>query len=357
MSFSFGQKFKITIFGQSHSDAIGVVIDGLPCGMKIDMDQVLFEMSRRAPGQSNLATSRKEADFPEIVCGVVDDVATGTPLCAIIRNTNTKSQDYAQLKNKMRPGHADYTGFIRYDGFNDYRGGGHFSGRLTAPLVFAGALAKQLLLQRGVRIYAHIRSLSDVEDRFFDVVCPDAAALEDLKNQYLPVLDESLADKMRERIFDARKSGDSVGGVVEVMAVGMPAGMGDPFFDSVESTLAQLVFSVPAVKAVEFGAGFGVGRMPGSECNDSFYYEGDDVKTRTNHNGGILGGITNGMPIVFRAAVKPTPSIAKEQDTVDISQKQDCKLVVGGRHDPCIVPRAVPVLEAAMAIGLYERLR
>lgn len=356
MSFSFGQKFKITIFGQSHSDAIGVVVDGIPSGLRLDMDRILFEMSRRAPGQSDLATSRKEADLPEIVCGVVGGVATGTPLCALIRNTNVKSRDYAELKNKMRPGHADYTGFVRYSGFNDFRGGGHFSGRLTAPVVFAGAIAKQLLSEYGVQIFAHIRSLADIDDLPFDAIAPNIDVLDNLKMQYLPVLDESLSDKMRERIFNARKAGDSIGGVVEVLAVGMPAGMGDPFFDSVESTLSQLIFSVPAVKAVEFGSGFDMSRMFGSECNDSFYYE-DGVKTRTNHNGGILGGITNGMPIVFRAAVKPTPSIAKEQDTVDISNNQNCKLSVGGRHDPCIVPRAVPVLEAVTAIGLYERLR
>lgn len=357
MSFTVGHKFKITIFGQSHSDAIGVVIDGIPSGFRIDMDNILFEMNRRAPGQNSLATSRKEADLPEIVCGIFNGVATGTPLCAIIRNTNIKSKDYEGVKTKMRPGHADYTGYMRYQGFHDYRGGGHFSGRLTAPLVFAGAVAKQLLLPYGVQIYAHILSLAAVRDDAFDSVRPNQELLNELKQNYLPVLNLSVVDKMREYIFNARKAGDSVGGVIEVMATGMPAGVGDPYFDSIESTLSQLIFSVPAVKAVEFGDGFAVSGLYGSECNDSYYYEQDKIKTRTNHNGGILGGITNGMPIVFRAAVKPTPSIAKEQYTVDIERREDCKLVVGGRHDPCIVPRAVPVLEAVTAIGLYERLR
>ena len=356
MSFSFGTKWKVTIFGQSHSEAIGVVIDGIPSGFALDKQQICFEMSRRAPGQSSLATARKEADMPEILCGEVDSVATGTALCAIIRNTNTRSQDYEQLKSKMRPGHADYTGYVKYGGFHDVRGGGHFSGRLTAPLVFAGAVAKQVLAARGVQIFGHIQTLSDVHDKPFDPVCPDLEQMQSLCQKDLPVLDPAVEEPMRQRVFDARKQGDSVGGVVEVLATGVPAGLGDPFFDSVESVLSHLIFSVPAVKGVEFGSGFDVAQMCGSQCNDSFYYEGDTVKTRTNHNGGILGGITNGMPVVFRAAVKPTPSVAKPQQTIDISKKEDCTLSVGGRHDPCIVPRAVPVLEAVMALGLCEFL-
>lgn len=357
MSGVFGNNIKISIFGESHGAAIGINIDGLPSGFEIDMDKVLFEMNRRAPGKNQLSTSRKEADLPEILSGYFEGKTTGTPLCAIIRNGDTRSKDYSKTKDFLRPGHADYSGFERYSGFNDYRGGGHFSGRLTAPLVFAGAICKQILEDKGIFIGAHIASIKEIEDDSFNPTNISPMELLNLRNKELPLINDSLEEKIKHRIMQAKYDGDSVGGTIECAVVGIKAGVGNPFFDSIESTLAHLMFSVPAIKGIEFGKGFDMTKLFGSEANDEYYYDGDLVKTRTNNNGGILGGISNGMPILFKVAVKPTASILKEQNTVDINNKKDVKFRIEGRHDPCIVQRAVPVIEAVTAIGILDLIK
>ena len=354
MSGMWGNKLKVSIFGESHGAGIGITIDGLPSGFEINMDEVLKEMARRAPGKSRLSTTRKEADMPEILSGFFEGKTTGTPLCAIIRNSDQHSKDYGKLKDLMRPGHADYPGFIKYKGFNDYRGGGHFSGRITAPLVFAGAVCKQILEAKGIKIGAHVKSIGKVNDKsFFDVDLTNEL-LDEIKVNELPLLDPNKEEEMRNTILEARKEQDSVGGTIECAVLGIEAGIGDPFFDSVESTLAHLMFSVPAVKGIEFGKGFSMSEHRGSECNDEYYYDGDKVKTYTNNNGGITGGITNGMPILFKVGIKPTPSISKKQKTIDINEHKDAELVIEGRHDPCIVQRAIPVIEAVTAIGIIE---
>ena len=357
MSGIWGNKIKISIFGESHGEAIGINIDGLPAGFEIDMDKVFYEMERRAPGRNELSTPRKEKDLPEILSGYFEGKTTGTPLCAIIRNTNTKSKDYSKLKDIMRPGHADYTGHIRYGGFNDYRGGGHFSGRITAPLVFAGAICRQVLENKGILITAHIKSIADIEDKSFLDVDINEEIIQGFKGKDLPLIDQSLNESMRKKILAAKEEFDSVGGTVECAVLGIEPGIGNPFFDSVESTLAHLMFSIPAVKGIEFGRGFDITKLKGSEANDSMYFEQEKVKTKTNNNGGILGGITNGMPIVFNTAIKPTSSILKPQNTVNINTKEDTVLEVNGRHDPCIVQRALPVIEAVTAIGILDLIR
>ena len=354
MSGVWGNNIKVSIFGESHGNAIGINIDGLPSGFEIDMDKILLEMERRAPGKNQLSTSRKEADLPEILSGFFEGRTTGTPLCAIIRNSDTRSKDYAKTKDFMRPGHADFTGYERYSGFNDYRGGGHFSGRITAPLVFAGAICKQILEEKGIFIGAHISSIKEIQDENFNSTNISKEDLLELRNKELPLINTSLEEKMKHTIMQAKYDGDSVGGTIECAVVGIKPGVGNPFFDSVESTLAHLMFSVPAVKGIEFGKGFDMTKLFGSEANDEYYYDGDLVKTKTNNNGGILGGISNGMPIVFKVAVKPTASILKEQNTIDIKNKKDVKFRIEGRHDPCIVQRAVPVIEAVTAIGILD---
>ncbi|OOM11827.1 chorismate synthase [Clostridium saccharobutylicum] len=354
MSGMWGNKLKVSIFGESHGVGIGITIDGLPSGVEINMEDVMKEMARRAPGKSKLSTARKEGDIPEILSGFFQGRTTGTPLCAVIRNSDMHSKDYGKLKDLMRPGHADYPGFIRYNGFNDYRGGGHFSGRITAPLVFAGSICKQVLETKGISIGAHVKSIGKIEDKGFNEVNLNKELLEKLKVKELPLLAPEKEDEMRSTILEAKKDQDSVGGTIECTVLGISAGVGNPFFDSVESTLAHLMFSVPAVKGIEFGKGFLMSELRGSECNDEYYYDGDEIKTYTNNNGGITGGITNGMPILFKVGIKPTPSISKEQRTVDICEKKDAELVIEGRHDPCIVQRAVPVIEAVTAIGILD---
>ena len=354
MSGMWGNNIRISIFGESHGNAIGINIDGLPSGFEIDLDKIMVEMSRRAPGKSPLSTPRKEGDVPEILSGYFNGKTTGTPLCAIIRNSNTKSKDYSKLKDVMRPGHADYTGAIRYDGFNDYRGGGHFSGRITAPLVFAGAICKQILESKGIVIAAHINSIGNVKDRSFLESDINNELLNSFKGKELPLINSNLEAEMREEIMKARSDRDSIGVTIECAILGVNPGVGNPFFDSVESTLAHLMFSVPAVKGIEFGRGFDISKMRGSEANDEYYLDGENIKTRTNNNGGILGGITNGMPIVFNVAIKPTASIFKEQKTVNIETMEETTLSIEGRHDPCIVQRALPVIEAVAAIGILE---
>lgn len=356
MSGMWGNKIKVSIFGESHGNAIGINVDGLPSGLELNLEDIAYEMRRRAPGKSPLSTARSEDDIPEILSGYFNGKTTGTPLCAIIRNTNTRSKDYSLLKDVMRPGHADYSGNIRYNGFNDYRGGGHFSGRITAPLVFAGAVCKQILKEKGIIVAAHVKSIKSVEDKSFLDSNLDLNYLNSLKNFELPLIDKRIEESMRKEILEAKEDMDSVGGTIECGVFGISAGVGNPFFDSVESTLAHLLFSVPAVKGVEFGRGFELTSMRGSEANDEIYYEDGVVKSKTNNNGGILGGITNGMPIIFTTAIKPTSSIGKEQNTINISSKENTVLKVEGRHDPCIVQRAVPVIEAVTAIAICELL-
>ena len=354
MSGMWGNKLKVSIFGESHGAGIGITIDGLPSGIEIDMEEVLKEMARRAPGKSKLSTARKEGDQPEILSGFFEGKTTGTPLCAVIRNSDQHSKDYGKLKDLMRPGHADYPGFIRYNGFNDYRGGGHFSGRITAPLVFAGAVCKQILNIKGINVGAHVKSIGTIYDKSFDEVELTKELLDNLKINELPLLCSEKEEMMRNAILEARSDCDSVGGTIECTVIGIDAGVGNPFFDSVESTLAHLMFSVPAVKGIEFGKGFEMSELRGSQCNDEYYYDRDKVKTYTNNNGGITGGITNGMPILFKVGIKPTPSIAKKQRTIDIAENKESELIIEGRHDPCIVQRAVPVIEAVTAIGILD---
>ena len=322
---------RYTIFGESHGPAIGVVITGLPCGLDLDMDAISVEMARRAPGQDNTSTPRKEKDAVEILSGVFEGKTTGTPLCGVIYNTDTRSKDYSKLKELPRPSHADYTASVRYGGYSDYRGGGHFSGRLTAPLVFAGALAKQLLTQRGIVIESKIDLLGGVKN--------------------------PTAEQIEEIILAAKAEKDSVGGAIQCTVSGVPAGFGAPDLgENAEGIFAKHLFAVPGVKGIEFGAGFDFASMRGSEANDPFYMDGDAVKTRTNHAGGINGGITNGMPLTFRVAMRPTPSIGKLQQTVSLSAKTNEELAIEGRHDPCIVKRALPVIEAAAALATCELL-
>lgn len=354
MSGVWGNNIKISIFGESHGGAIGINISGLPVGKDINEEEIYKDMKRRAPGNSNLTTARKEEDKVEILSGVFNGKTTGAPLCGIIRNNDTRSKDYSKLKSVMRPSHSDYPASIKYKGFNDYRGGGHFSGRITAPLVFAGAIAKSILKEKGINIGAHIKSIADIEDTEFNPLNIENSILESVKEKTLPIIDDNKKALMEHRILSAKMDGDSVGGIVQCAITGINAGVGDPFFDSVESTIAHLIFSVPAVKGIEFGKGFDLTKLKGSEANDSYYYEGEKIATKTNNNGGILGGLTNGMPILFNVAIKPTASIIKYQDTVDIENKEDTKLQIEGRHDPCIVPRAVVVIEAIAALALLD---
>lgn len=358
MSGTWGKRLEISLFGESHGPAIGVTINGLPAGLTLDKEAILRDMARRAPGSSDLTTPRKEKDQPEIITGVLNGVTTGAPLTAIIWNTNTRSKDYSQMKRLMRPGQADYPGRMRYDGYNDYRGSGHFSGRITAPLVFAGGICKQLLAQDEIIIGAHVQSIASIKDKPYDFKEPlTTQSIQSLQQETIPLFDESKRELMEEAVRKAKADQDSVGGVVEVFVQGMPAGYGNPFFDSIESTIAHLVFAVPATKGLEFGSGFEMANLRGSEANDRYYYDEDgQVKTKTNHNGGILGGISFGMPIVYRVAVKAPASIEKEQTTINVETKENDVLSTHGRHDPIIVPRIIPVLEAITAIALVETM-
>lgn len=356
MSSTFGEKVKISVFGESHGEGIGVVIDGLPSGVTIDFDRVLVQMKRRAPGRDKTATPRKESDLPRVLSGMLKNTLTGAPLCAVIENTNTRSEDYGNLLERPRPGHSDYTAHVKYGGANDVRGGGHFSGRLTAPVVFAGAVCRQILEQRGVKIAAHIQSIGAVNDRKFNPVFIEDKLISRLNSSGFALIDETKEEAMRAEVEHAGLALDSVGGVIECAVTGVEAGFGEPMFDGVEGVIAKAVFGIPAVKGVEFGAGFEAARLRGSQNNDCFCVENGRVVTKTNNCGGILGGITNGMPVIFRAAIKPTPSIAQKQSTVDLAAMQNIELEIKGRHDPCIVPRAVPVIEAAAAIALMNIL-
>lgn len=349
-----GKHIQVSVFGQSHSKAIGAVIDGLPAGVKIDSEKVAAFMRRRAPGNTKYSTKRREADEPVVLSGLVDGVTCGAPLGFLIENTNTRSSDYDNLRAVPRPGHADYPANVRYGGYQDVAGGGHFSGRLTAPLCFAGAVCLQILEQKGVQVQAHIYELAGVRDIPFDpITITDARPGE----KVFPVISDACGEEMQAEIEKARMSADSVGGIVECAVTGMPAGLGDPMFDGVENQLARNIFGVPAVKGLEFGNGFACAKLRGSQNNDPYTIdENGKIVTTSNNNGGILGGITSGMPILFRVAVKPTSSIGKEQQSVNLNTMQPEKLIVHGRHDPCIVPRAVPVIEAVTAITMLDIL-
>lgn len=356
MSSEFGKNIKLSIFGESHGEAIGCVIDGLPSGIKLDMDKIYTDMSRRAPGQDKSATPRLEKDIPHILSGVLDHVTTGAPLAMIIENTNTKSGDYSNLMTVPRPSHSDYPAYVKYDGKNDIRGGGHFSGRLTAPLVFAGAVAKQILKEKGITVGAHIAKIGDAIDESFDKNNITEELLNALTSVPFSTISAAAQEKMRAVIECARLEQDSVGGVIECAAVGLPVGIGANIFSTVESHLASILFGIPAVKGVEFGAGFDFADMTGSQANDPYCIKDGKVSLASNNNGGVLGGMTSGAPIVLRVAVKPTPSISQPQRSVNLQTMEEETLVIKGRHDPCIVPRAVPVVEAAVAFGLLDMM-
>ncbi|MBR6954051.1 MAG: chorismate synthase [Clostridia bacterium] len=351
MSSSFGQYLRLSIFGQSHGPAVGITVEGLPAGMRVDEEALRQALARRAPGRSPLTTPRREQDEPEFLSGIRDGVLTGQPLCAIFRSRDQHSGDYEDPLDRPRPGHADYTGHVRFYGFEDSRGGGSFSGRLTAPLVLAGALAAQFLRAQGIRIASHISRLGSLRD---DPIGEAGGDLGFLAGMVLPTLRPGLAGEMEALILRAKAEGDSLGGAVTCRVDGLPAGLGAPFFDSVESTLARLLFSVPGIKAVSFGDGFDFAGGRGSEMNDAFRVEAGRVVTATNHSGGVNGGITNGMPLLFTCAVRPTPSIARPQETVSLSRMENVPLTVRGRHDPCLLPRVCPVVEAVAATGLTE---
>lgn len=354
MSFNFGKKINISIFGQSHGEAIGIVIDGIKEGFQIDMEAVNEELKRRSPGKNEFSTTRKEEDKPEILSGIFNGFTTGTPIAIIIRNTDTVSKDYSKTKDLIRPSHADYSAYVKYNGFNDYRGGGHFSGRLTAPLVFAGAICKQILEKEGIIIASHIKQIGKIKDDYFNPLDVDDEILKDLKNHTIPLLNKDIKEDMEKEILLYKNDNDSIGGIVEVYVKGLKAGVGEPYFDSIESTISRLAFSVPSVKGIEFGLGFDFANIKGSLANDEFYIENGQVKTYTNNNGGINGGISNGMPIIYRAVIKPTPSIQKMQRSINIKTLQNENIEIQGRHDPSIITRALVVLEAITAIALLE---
>lgn len=352
MSSTYGEILKLSIFGQSHGPAIGMTLDGIPAGLPVDVAKLQEFLSRRAPGGKAYATPRKEADTPEFLSGIVDGYTCGAPIAAIITNTNTRSGDYNNLKDCPRPGHADYPAQMKYKGFQDVAGGGHFSGRLTAPLCIAGGLCKQWLERKGIRIGAHIRVIAGVTDEplVLDWLNPDLDAI----GKEFPVVNPTAGEKMQAEIAKAKDDGDSVGGIIECIVTGLPAGLGDPMFGGVESKLAQIIYGIPAVKGLDFGSGFTGSYLRGSQNNDPYVIKDGYVHTLTNQAGGILGGITTGMPLVFNAAIKPTPSIAKEQQSVSLEKMENQPLTVHGRHDPCIVPRAVPVVEAAAAVAIFD---
>lgn len=356
MSSFFNGGIKLSLFGESHGKGIGVVLDNLPGGVPIDLEKVGGFMARRAPKKDGTSTTRNEKDIPEILSGLYEGRTTGTPLAAVIYNKDQHSADYGNISHIARPAHADYTGFLRYNGANDPRGGGHFSGRITAPLCFAGAVCEQILKSRGVTTGAHIRSVKGVSDTPFDPINVTAEQLEFVKSRPFPTLSDNAETEMREVINSARMSLDSVGGIVECAAVGFPAGIGSPMLDGLENIISRLVFAIPAVKGIEFGCGFGCAELFGSENNDEFIIKDGKVATKSNNHGGILGGISSGMPIIFRVAFKPTPSISRSQKSVDFKAMTEEELIIKGRHDPCVVPRAVPCVEAALNIALLSAL-
>lgn len=356
MASTYGENLRFTIFGQSHSPAIGVTIEGLPAGLKVDMEALSGFLQRRAPGNSPMSTSRKEADIPQFLSGLVAGYTCGAPMTVTIANTDIRPQDYVSSRSIPRPGHADYTAGQKFGPYHDHFGGGHFSGRLTAGLCVVGGICKQLLEGLGVTIAAHIRSIGQAEDTPFDPVQVNASQLRALLGRPFPTLSDESEEVMRSAILSAKTAGDSVGGIIECACVGLPAGLGDPMFGGMENRISQAVFGIPGVRGIEFGTGFAAAGMLGSQHNDPYSTDGESVRTTTNHHGGILGGITSGMPLIFRVAVKPTPSVGKVQQSVDLSGEkiQPASLSITGRHDPCIVPRAVPCVEAAAAVAIYD---
>lgn len=355
MSSEFGNKIRVGVFGQSHGRAIGVTVHGLPAGEEIDLNELQAFMERRRGGKNAMSTSRSEADRPQFLSGLENGKTCGSPLCAVIENANTRSGDYDELKNKPRPGHADYTAFVKWQGEADMRGGGHFSGRLTAPLCAAGGIAKQILARRGIFVGAHLSAGAGIDDEKFPLF-PTKELFEEIAAKPFPVIDDKKGEEMTNAILAAKSELDSVGGVIECAVIGVPAGLGEPMFGGVENRIAAAIFGIPAVKGIEFGAGFAASSMRGSENNDAFRIADGRVITETNNCGGILGGITNAMPIVFRAAIKPTPSIGREQTTIDLAAMEETKLEIKGRHDPCIAQRAVPVVEAVAALVLLDMM-
>ena len=348
---TFGKAIEVNLFGESHGDSIGIVINNLPAGIKLDFTNIDRELYKRRP-KSNLSTSRQEKDKYKIISGYYNDYTTGTPLTIVIENNDTRSKDYNP--EILRPSHADYTSHVKYKGFQDYRGSGHFSGRITAPLVILGAISNQLLKQKGIIIGSHIDSIKDVEDKEFSDFESFKSILKTLNSSDFPVLNKNIIDSYKKVILDAKDSHNSVGGVIETMILGLNPGYGNPFFNSIESTLAHLLFSVPAVKGVEFGKGFALTKLFGSDANDEFYIKDNTIKTKTNNSGGIQGGISNGMPITFKTAIKPTASIGLPQKTINIKTMEETTLTLVGRHDPAIVNRVVHVINAITAYALLE---
>jgi len=355
MSSEFGKILRIGVFGQSHGRAIGVTVDGLPAGEAVDTEALQRFLDRRAPGRSAQSTQRREADRPVFLSGLKNGVTCGAPLCAVIENSDQHSSDYEELRDKPRPSHADYTAWVKWGGQADMRGGGHFSGRLTAPLCIAGGIALQILARRNIFVGAHLCSVGAEEDVRFPLY-PSPELLAQAAAKPFPVLSDEAGERMKRVIAEAAAEGDSAGGVIECAAVGLPAGLGSPMFEGVENRLAAALFGIPAVKGVEFGDGFASARLRGSENNDPFAVRDGRVVTKTNRAGGILGGITTGMPLTLRIAVKPTPSIARPQQTVSLSRMEETELAIRGRHDPCIAHRAVPVAEAVTAAVLLDLL-
>lgn len=353
MSSEFGKNLRVSVFGESHGPSIGVVVNGFPAGEPVDFEALQHFLARRAPGNSPLTTARKEADLPEFLSGIKENVLTGAPFTAVIRNTNQRSGDYSAFADMPRPSHADYTAWVKWHGSADMRGGGHFSGRLTAPLCIAGGIAKQILERKAVYIGAHLAAVGNAADDRFPLY-PDKKLFDQTAAKTFPVLNDEKGAAMEEQIRSAARDGDSVGGMIECAAAGLPAGLGDPMFDGLESLLSAALFGIPGVKGVSFGSGFGCVKMRGSEHNDPFVIENGEIRTATNDSGGIQGGISNGMPIVFQIAMKPTASIAKPQQTVSLSRKETAELAIQGRHDPCIAMRAVPVVEAVTALVLLD---
>ena len=351
---TYGKRIKLDIYGGSHDERIGMTLDGIPAGETIDLNALSAFMARRAPGNDPYSTSRREPDEPVFLSGLSGNATTGGTIEAVIYNKNQRSGDYSSLADTPRPSHADYAAIMKYGKDVDLRGGGHFSGRLTAPMCIAGGICLQLLAKRGIHIGAHIYSVGNVQDKPFDSVNVSKRELDILHYWKFPVLEGASGEKMKRLIEAVRTEGDSVGGVIECAVIGLPTGLGEHMFDSVESAISNIVFGIPAVKGIEFGAGFSASQTLGSQNNDAFYTDGRRVLTKTNNAGGVLGGMTSGMPLIFRAAFKPTPSIAKEQDTVSLSRMENVKITVGGRHDPCVVPRAVPVIEAAAALAIMD---
>ena len=356
MASSIGSHYRCSVFGESHGKMIGIEIDGVPPGEAVDENELQAFMARRAPGNSKHATKRKEPDIVHIASGIMDGVTTGFPLMAYIENTNQYSKDYSNLLDHPRPSHADYTAHIHYKGFADMRGGGHFSGRLTAPLCIAGGIAKQILRRRGIHVGAQLLQIENIIGTPFDAMNVDAETLEFMASMEFPTIDEGANSAMQAAIQAAAAEGDSVGGVVQGAIIGVPVGLGGPMFDGIENRMAQALFGIPGCKGVSFGAGFDAVTMRGSVHNDPFIMKAGNVTTTTNHAGGILGGITSGAPITVQIAMKPTASISIEQQTVSLSKHADAPLVVTGRHDPCIAVRTVPVLEAVMAIVILDLL-